>query len=114
MPHEPVISPQKHPDPEVMPVDFYTPKFFRTVLTVQERVDCWKNGVALPKAEYCQSWEDVQGWIDLPEEEFMEQYGKDVLALYTFPTPDQLERLEQQQRYHKGKGKGKGNRKKQK
>lgn len=103
MRNDSTTSPQKHPDPKNVPVDFYTPTFFNDILSVQERVDCWKNGVALPQVEYCQTWEDVRIWIELPEEEFMEKYGNAVLALYRYPTAAQMERLEQQQKYHVGK-----------
>lgn len=90
-----------------MPVDYYSPEYYHDLLTARERADCWDNGVAFPSVEHCQTWEDIQKWVDLPKEEFMEKYGEEVLARYRRPTDVQLERLEKDQRYRKGKGKAK-------
>lgn len=102
LPRVPVPSSQKQPAAKDMPVDYYHPEYY-DLLTVKERADCWDNGVAFPSVEHCQTWEDIQQWVNLPKEEFMQKYGEEVLARYKRPTLVQLERLDKEQRYRKGK-----------
>lgn len=48
--------------------------------------------VALPLERFCKTWEDCRLWKSLSEDDFMTQYGVDVLALYDIPSAIELER----------------------
>lgn len=53
------------------------------------------NGVALPKAEFCATWDKVAEWKNLPKDEFMTKFGNATLALYCIPTQAELDQLEE-------------------
>jgi hypothetical protein len=53
------------------------------------------NGVALPTAEFCQKWEDIENWKGLSKAEFMDRYSRAKLALYKLPTAAEIARLEE-------------------
>lgn len=79
--------------PKKVPIDFFSPDFFNS-LSVRQRKIYMNNGVALPTAEFCKSWDDVQKWKGLDKAEFMARHGNAKLALYNLPTAVELARLE--------------------
>ena len=83
--------------PKFIPIDWFDPGYWNTVLTVRERLDYIEHGIriGLPLVEHCQTWEQCSLWKNLPEEEFMETYGNAVLALYKMPTKEEVEHLRQ-------------------
>ncbi|KIM38756.1 hypothetical protein M413DRAFT_75795, partial [Hebeloma cylindrosporum] len=72
---------------EAAPIDWFEPEVWNT-FTVQERVEYTMGGikVALPFEEHCDTLAKCTAWKNLPEAEFMERYGNDVLAQYQMPT----------------------------
>jgi len=78
-------------------VDWFDPVFWNGSMTIRERAEYTKDGawVALPLEEHCQTWEHCAKWKNLSDHQFMEQYGKEVLTLYTLPTEEELARLEE-------------------
>lgn len=61
-------------------------------MTVKEKVDIMDNGivVALPRAEHCRTWSQFTSWKNLSDQDFMRQYGDDVLKDYTMPTAEEV------------------------
>lgn len=82
------------PLPQKVPIDFFSPDFFNS-LSVRQRKIYMGNGVALPTAEFCQKWEDIENWKGLSKAEFMDRYGRAKLALYKLPTAAEIARLEE-------------------
>lgn len=82
------------PLPTNVPIDYFTPEFFNS-LSVRERVSYMGNGVALPTANFCETWVDVERWKGLEQAEFMVRYGNAKLALYNLPTAAELARLDE-------------------
>lgn len=64
-------------------------------MSVCERAVYMENGIALPKAEFCDGWAKINEWKNLDEEEFMNRYGDAKLALYNIPTQAELDQLEE-------------------
>lgn len=90
------IESQLYALPKSVPIDWFDPVYWNTVLTVRERLDYIKDGIriALPLEEHCQTWEQCIGWKNLPEDDFMETYGNAVLGEYNMPTVEEIEQLE--------------------
>jgi hypothetical protein len=82
--------------PEYAPIDWFDPDVWNS-FTVQERVDYMANGikVALPLEKYCDTLEKCAQWKNLPEKEFMEKYGNEVLEQYHMPTEEEKEQIRQ-------------------
>ncbi|RDB22349.1 hypothetical protein Hypma_010544 [Hypsizygus marmoreus] len=82
--------------PQQVPIDWFEPTYWNTVLTVRERLDYIQDGtyVALPKEEFCQTWAQCAAWKNLPLKEFMATYGNEVLKEYQMPTEEEIEQLE--------------------
>lgn len=61
---------------------------------MRERIEYLQQGgriqIALPAEEFCDTWEKCIGWKNLPEDEFMEKYGDEVLAQYKIPTEEEI------------------------
>ncbi|KAJ7458409.1 hypothetical protein B0H11DRAFT_2243109 [Mycena galericulata] len=87
-------SPISRPLPTKVPIDYFSHEFFNR-MSVRQRASYMNNGVALPTADLCQQWDDIEKWKGLTREEFMTKYGKAKLALYKLPTEAELARLEQ-------------------
>ncbi|KAJ3831370.1 hypothetical protein F5878DRAFT_729669 [Lentinula raphanica] len=85
---------EAHPSrrPLDVPIDYFEPVYFNTLLSARDRARYAKNGVAMPIAEKA---EDVSMWKNLDEDEFMDRYGKAVLKLYLIPTEEELEQLDE-------------------
>ena len=66
---------------------------------MRERIEYLQQGasirIGLPAEELCGTWEDCIKWKNLPEDDFMTEYGDAVLAEYSIPTPEEIERIEQ-------------------
>jgi hypothetical protein len=75
--------------PLKVPIDYFSPQFFNS-LSVLERASYMHNGVALPTADLCESWEAISEWKGLGKAEFMAKYGNAKLALYNLPTPAEI------------------------
>ena len=63
---------------------------------MRERIEYLQQGqirIALPDKEHCDSWEGCTAWKNLPEDEFMDQYGNEVLAQYNIPTAEEIEQM---------------------
>jgi hypothetical protein len=84
---EPPIDSKLTAMPESVPIDWFEPEAWNS-FTVRERVEYTAGGIniGLPLEMYCDSLGKCADWKNLPEEEFMEKYGKDVLAQYHMPT----------------------------
>ncbi|KAJ3737888.1 hypothetical protein EV360DRAFT_14368, partial [Lentinula raphanica] len=65
---------EAHPSrrPLDVPIDYFEPVYFNTLLSARDRARYAKNGVAMPIAEKA---EDVSMWKNLDEDEFMDRYG---------------------------------------
>ena len=85
--------------PRRVPIDWFDPDYWNYTLTVHERTEYLQQGgrirIALPEEEFCDTLENCLAWKNLPENEFMEQYGNAVLAYYNIPTPEEIEQLGQ-------------------
>ncbi|KIY60527.1 hypothetical protein CYLTODRAFT_460749, partial [Cylindrobasidium torrendii FP15055 ss-10] len=66
----------------------------------QDRAHYAKNGIALPLPEHCTTWDKVCEWKNLPDEEFMEQYGNKKMELYRVPTEAQVAQLDINMKLH--------------
>ncbi|KAJ7120376.1 hypothetical protein C8R44DRAFT_623698, partial [Mycena epipterygia] len=75
-----------------VPIDYFSPEFFNN-LSVRQRASYMKKGIALPTANFCKTWEDVEKWKGLSRTAFMAQYGNAKRALYKIPTAEELARL---------------------
>lgn len=64
-------------------------------MTLRQRANIIKNGIviALPLQKHCETWEQCAKWKNLPEDQFMEKFGNEVLKLYKMPTAEELEQL---------------------
>ncbi|KAJ7759717.1 hypothetical protein DFH07DRAFT_918855 [Mycena maculata] len=82
------------PLPTKVPIDYFSHEFFNK-MSVRQRKTYMDNGVALPTADHCTKWEDIEKWKGLDREKFMTEYGNAKLALYKLPTEAELARLEQ-------------------
>ena len=73
--------------PESVPIDWFEPEAWNN-FTVRERVEYTTGGitVGLPLEMHCDTLAKCVEWKNLPEKEFMEKYGNDVLAQYHMPT----------------------------
>ena len=83
--------------PKFIPIDWFDPGYWNTVLTVSEHLDYVEHGICigLPLVEHCQTWEQCSLWKNLPEEKFMERYGNAVLKQYKMPIKEEIEQLQQ-------------------
>jgi len=83
--------------PKFIPIDWFDPGYWNTVLTVCECLDYIEHGIriGLPLVGHCQTWEQCSLWKNLPEEEFMERYGNAVLEQYKMPSKEEIEQLRQ-------------------
>lgn len=85
--------------PRRVPIDWFDPDFWNNSLTVRERMEYLEQGgsikIALPAEELCRTWKDCLAWKNLPEDEFMTNYGDAVLAEYNIPTAEEIERIQQ-------------------
>ena len=81
--------------PKFIPIDWFDPGYWNTILTVHECLDYIEHGIhiGLPPEEHCQTWVQCNSCKNLPEEEFMERYGNEVLVLYRMPTKEEIEQL---------------------
>ncbi|KAJ7810603.1 hypothetical protein B0H14DRAFT_3880493 [Mycena olivaceomarginata] len=84
--------------PVGVPIDFWAPKFYNEELDIQEKAIYVDTGVAFPLAKFCNN-ENFDKWAKMPAKEFMDKYGKDVLAQYKLPTPEELAAPQFGQRY---------------
>lgn len=81
-------------------------------MTVKEKADIIEQGIviALPLAEHCKTWSQFSAWKNLSDKDFMKEYGDEVLAQYTMPTPDEISRAKRDaKRADKGKQRADGN-----
>ena len=80
--------------PESIPIDWFDPKAWNS-FTVHERVEYTAGGISvgLPLEKYCDTLAKCAEWKNLPEEEFMEKYGDNVLAQYHMPTKAEIDQL---------------------
>ena len=80
--------------PESVPIDWFEPEAWNN-FTVRERVEYTAGGiiVGLPLEKYCDTLAKCAEWKNLPEKEFMEKYGNDVLAQYHMPTEAEITQL---------------------
>ncbi|KAJ7136973.1 hypothetical protein C8R44DRAFT_608599, partial [Mycena epipterygia] len=85
-------SEMSHTLPTDVPIDYFSPEFFNN-LSVRQRASYMKKGIALPTANFCKTWEDVEKWKGLSRTAFMAQYGNAKRALYKIPTVEELARL---------------------
>jgi hypothetical protein len=79
-----------------VPIDWFDPEYWNSILTVRERLDYLAGGgicIALPPEESCQTWEGCSEWKNLPETEFMERYGNVVLKEYNIPTEEEVDQI---------------------
>jgi hypothetical protein len=81
--------------PKFIPINWFDPGYWNTVLTVCEPLDHIEHGIhiGLPLVKHCQTWEQHSLWKNLPEVEFMEIYGNAVLEQYKMPTKEEIEQL---------------------
>ena len=79
---------------ESIPIDWFDPKAWNSFI-VGEHVGYTMGGitVGLPLEQYCDTLTKCAEWKNLPEKEFMEKYGNDVLAQYYMPTQAELDQL---------------------
>ena len=93
---EPPIDSTLTAMPESVPIDWFEPDAWNS-FTVRERVEYSAGGIAvgLPLETYCDTLAKCAAWKNLPEEEFMEKYGNDVLAQYHMPTDAEIAQLEE-------------------
>lgn len=78
--------------PVDVPIDFWDPQFYNNELDVREKAMYMDTGVAFPLPQFCTA-EHVDKWAKLPAKEFMAKFGKDVLAQYNLPTPEEIAAL---------------------
>ena len=80
--------------PESVPIDWFDPEAWNS-FTVRECVEYTAGGISvgLPLEKYCNTLAKCAEWKNLPEEEFMEKYGDDVLAQYHMPTEAEIDQL---------------------
>lgn len=78
--------------PVGVPIDFWAPKFYNEELDIQEKAMYVDTGVAFPLPKFCNN-ENFDKWSKMPAKEFMDKYGKDVLAQYKLPMPEELAAL---------------------
>ncbi|KAJ6589314.1 hypothetical protein B0H19DRAFT_1058339 [Mycena capillaripes] len=78
--------------PVGVPIDFWDPQFYNNDLDIREKAMYVGTGVAFPLAQLCTN-EHVDKWAKLPAKEFMAKFGKDVLAQYKLPTPEEIAAL---------------------
>lgn len=62
-------------------------------MSVHERAKYMANGIALPKEEHTQTWDEVNKWKNMKDKEFMTAYGNAKLELYRLPTKAELDQL---------------------
>ncbi|KAJ7149891.1 hypothetical protein C8R43DRAFT_1192454 [Mycena crocata] len=74
--------------PADVPIDFFTPVFYNS-LTVKERARYMDTGVAFPLEKYAFAPEHA-AWKFMGKAEFMEKYGKEVLAQYNLPSEEEI------------------------
>lgn len=80
--------------PKNVPVDWFAPTFFNTILDVAQRARYARSGVALPPEDQMgTNSQERRKWKDLKDEEFMAQYGNTVLAQYELPTEEEEARV---------------------
>ena len=91
---EPPIDSKLSAMPESVPIDWFEPEAWNS-FTVRERVEYTAGGiyVSLPLEMYCDTLAKCAEWKNLPEEEFMEKYGNEVLAQYHMPTEAEIDQL---------------------
>ena len=80
--------------PESVPIDWFDPEAWNS-FTVRERVEYTAGGISvgLPLEKHCDTLAKCAKWKNLPEKEFMEKYGNDVLAQYHMPTEAEIDQL---------------------
>ncbi|KIK69736.1 hypothetical protein GYMLUDRAFT_236218 [Collybiopsis luxurians FD-317 M1] len=79
--------------PGNVPIDYFDPDYYNNFLSVELRAKYAANGVALPLKDHCEDPEEIALWKNMNEEEFMQKYGNDVLALYNLPTQEELDQM---------------------
>src|SRR5258708_3899895 len=91
---EPPIDSKLTAMPESVPIDWFEPEAWNS-FTVRERFEYSEGGIAvgLPLETHCDTLAKCTAWKNLPEEEFMEKYGNDVLAQYHMPTDEEIAQL---------------------
>ncbi|KAJ7816734.1 hypothetical protein B0H14DRAFT_3743162 [Mycena olivaceomarginata] len=75
--------------PVGVPIDFWDPQFYNDEFDVREKAMYVGTGVAFPLPQFCTD-SHVNEWAKLPAKEFMAKFGKDVLAQYNLPTPEEI------------------------
>jgi hypothetical protein len=78
--------------PVDVPIDFWDPQFYNNEFDVREKAMYVGTGVAPPLPQFCTD-SHVNEWAKLPAKEFMAKFGKDVLAQYNLPTPEEIAAL---------------------
>ncbi|KAJ6506587.1 hypothetical protein C8R45DRAFT_816813, partial [Mycena sanguinolenta] len=73
--------------PTKVPVDYFAPDEFND-LPVKARFNYAKNGIALPLVQFL----DNKDWKTMDKSSFMEKYGNQVLAQYSIPTQEEMDR----------------------
>jgi hypothetical protein len=91
---EPPVDSKLSAMPESVPIDWFDPEAWNS-FTVRERVEYTAGGISvgLPLEKHCDTLAKCAEWKNLPEEEFMEKYGNDVLAQYQMPTEAEIDQL---------------------
>ncbi|KAJ7898223.1 hypothetical protein B0H14DRAFT_3573560 [Mycena olivaceomarginata] len=75
--------------PVGVPIDFWDPQFYNDEFDVREKAMYVGTGVAFQLPQFCTD-SHVNEWAKLPAKEFMAKFGKDVLAQYNLPTPEEI------------------------
>ena len=80
--------------PESVPIDWFDPEAWNS-FTDCECVEYTVGGISvgLPLEKYCDTLAKCTKWKNLPEKEYMEKYGNDVLAQYHMPTEAEIDQL---------------------
>ena len=101
---EPPIDSTLTAMPESVPIDWFEPDAWNS-FTVRERVEYTAGGISvgLPLEKHCDTLAKCAKWKNLPEKEFMEKYGNDVLAQYHMPTDAEIAQLEEYEAGEKDK-----------
>jgi hypothetical protein len=82
--------------PKDVPIDWFDPIYWNTVLTVRDRLQYLNGGIciALPAAQHCDTWEKCAEWKNLPPRDFFNIYSEEVLKDYNLPTEEEVEQFE--------------------
>jgi hypothetical protein len=82
--------------PKEVPIDWFDPVYWNTVLTVRDQLEYLSGGIriALPAAQHCDEWDKCAEWKNLSCREFFDKYSKEVLKDYNIPTEEEVEQFE--------------------